>query len=293
MATARVLTLVAVFGAALLATVPGAAGAVPDYKLGDVAEADVITPVPLLVLNPEATEILKQKVAAQVHLIVLQSTGLATEAETTLREKVAAARVVFMTALRREDLDAPPYSRVIQEVVRKVPKDLPFEQLAPLWVRGQSDEPVVERMVQGLRDVMTQPIVLTRNDTPLAAALPVRVVPVPSLTPPPAPAAVENAGQIMSSSRVITLWRARQLVEAAFPAGEVALGRFAGTFLPANAVPEPKLTELIRAQRMEGVAQNDRYEAAQVIVKKGRRSTAAPWPRSRRCARRASSARCR
>jgi hypothetical protein len=269
MVTVRAFTPVAVFVATLFFGLSFAPAAVPDYKLGDIAEADVITPVPLLVLNPEATEILKQKVAEQVNLIVLQSTAVTAEVEAALRDKVAAARIVFMTALRREDLDAPPYTRVIQEVTRKVPKDLPFEQFAPVWVRGQSDEPVIERLVQALRDVMAQPIVKTKNDTPLATVQPVRVVPLKSLTPPPGMSDVEQAGQVLPSARVITLWRARQLVEAAFPSPEAAMGRFAASFLQANATPDLKLTELIRAQRMEGVAQNDRYEPAQVIVQKG------------------------
>lgn len=269
MVTVRAFAPVAACVAALFLALSIARAAVPDYKLGDIAEADVITPVPLLVLNPEATEILKQKVADQVNLVVLQATDATAEAEASLREKVAAARIVFMTALRREDLDAPPYTRVVQEVIRKAPKDLPFDQFAPVWVRGQSDEPVIERLVQALREVMAQPIVKAKNDTPLATVQPVRIVPVKSLSAPPAASEIENAGQILPSARVITLWRARQLVESAFPSNEAAMGRFAASFLVPNATHDLKLTEIIRAQRMEGVAHNDRYEAAQVIVQKG------------------------
>lgn len=268
MVTVRAFTPLSAILAAFLVLQPATA-AVPDYKLGDVAEADVITPVALVVVNPEATEILKQKVAEQVNLIVIHNAGAIVEIEAALREKVAAARILFMTALRREDLDAPPYTRVIQEVTRRAPKDFPFDQFAPLWVRGQPDEPVISRLVQALRDAMAQPIVRTKNDTPLAAVQPVRVVSVKSLTPPPGVADVENAGQVLPSARIITIWRARQLVEAGFPANEGAMGRFAASFLQVNAAPEVKLTEILRAQRMEGVAQNDRYEAAQVIVKKG------------------------
>jgi hypothetical protein len=269
MVTLRAITAAAALVVAGFGVGSVAAAAVPDYKLGDVAEADIITPVPLVVLNPEATEVLKQKVAQQVQFIVLQTTETTAEAEAALREKVAAARMTFMTALRREDLDAPPYSRVIQEIAKKVPKELPFDQLAPLWVRGQKDDEVVERMLQAVREVMTQPIVRSKTDTPLPTNQPVRVVTVKSLTPAPGVKDVENAGQLMPSARVISLWRARQLVEAAFPAGQESLGKFAATFLRPNANPEPNLTELLRAQRTEGVAANDSYAAAQVIVRKG------------------------
>ena len=269
MVTVRAFTPQAALLAAFLVVLPIAQSAVPDYKLGDVAAADVITPVPLVVLNPEATEILKQKVAEQVHLIVIHNAGVIAESEAALREKVASARILFMSALRREDLDAPPYTRVIQEASRRAPKDFPFDQFAPLWVRGQPDEAVIGRLVQSLKDAMAQPIVRIKNDTPLATVAPVRVVSVKSLNPPPGVADVENAGQVLPSARIITIWRARQMVEAAFPANEGAMGRFAASFLQVNAAPDVKLTELLRAQRMEGVAHNDRYEPAQVIVKQG------------------------
>jgi hypothetical protein len=59
-----------VFLTAVILSLSSAHAAVPDYKFGDVAVADVITPVPLIVVNPEATEALKQKVAQQVPFIV-------------------------------------------------------------------------------------------------------------------------------------------------------------------------------------------------------------------------------
>jgi len=73
----------------------------------------------------------------------------------------------------------------------------------------------------------------------------------------------------MSPGKVISLWRARRLVETHFPPGQEALGRYAATFVRVNASPEPGLTEIVRAKRMEGVTANDTYEAAQVIVLKG------------------------
>ena len=76
--------------AALLATVPvlpvaAANATLPEYQLGDVATVDVVTPVPLVVMNPEATEALKQKVAQQVHLVVRHTLQTKGEVEAALR----------------------------------------------------------------------------------------------------------------------------------------------------------------------------------------------------------------
>src|SRR3954465_6586196 len=115
----------AAIAAALALSLGFANAAVPDYKLGDVAQEDVITPVALQVMNPEATEALKQKVAQQLHPIVLQTTQTAGQAETELRDSIAAARTNFLAALQRTlngrapsegDLDSAAYTKIIRDV---------------------------------------------------------------------------------------------------------------------------------------------------------------------------------
>lgn len=248
---------------------PDLSAAVPDYKLGDVADVEVITPVPLTVLNPDATEALKQKVTQQVQFIVLQHTALLAETEKELKDRMAAVRLTFMTALQREDMDAPPYTRVIREVSGKGPKDFPYAQFAPHWVRGQSGDEVTEQLLKPIREVMAQPIVKSKTETPLPTNQTVRVVPVKTLTPPPGVKELEGAGTLVSSGRVLSVWRAKQLVETGFPPGQENMGKFAAAFVQVNAFPDSALTELVRAHRAEGVAVNDTYEAAAVIVKKG------------------------
>lgn len=243
--------------------------AVPDYKFGDVAEADVVTPVPLLVVNPEATDALKQKVAQQVNFIVRVTPQSATEADAELRESIAVARRNFMSTLQRGDLEAQSYARTIREVAAKSPKDLPFDKLAPLWVRGQGDEQWLESLLQPVREVMAQPIVGTKSDNTFPANQTVRLIPVKNANDMPAVRDLETGGTTVSGGKVISLWRARRLVETNFPAGQEDMGRFAASFIRTNAFPDPASTELLRARRMEGVTVNDTYDAAQVIVRKG------------------------
>lgn len=265
----RACLAVAVFTMAGLVSLGAAAATVPDYKLGDVASADVVTPVALQVVNPEATEALKQKVAQQVNLVVRHNLQASGEAQAALRDSIAAARQKFMTNLKQEDFESPGFGRVVREVARSAPKDLPFEQLAPLWARGQSEDGFVETLLQPIRQVMAQPIINNKNDSPLPTTQPVRLIAVKGERQALSVRDVETTGQTVTSSKILSLWRARRLVETHFPTGQEGLGRFAASFVQSNSSADSGLTEIWRAQKLEGVTVNDTFEPAQVIVRKG------------------------
>lgn len=261
----------------LLSILPTGA-AVPDYKLGDVAQEDVVTPVQLLVMNPEATGALKQRVAEQVLLVVRQSSQSAAEAEAELRQSIAAARVAFSKSFQAAlegripslaDLEGPAFTATLNEVGREAPKDLPLEALARLWVRGESDAALLEGLLQPLREVMGQPIMNSRTDSTFPATQSVRLMAVKNLNAPPTALEIEDPGQVISPGKIISLWRAKRLVETHFPPGQESWGRFAAGFVRPNAMPDLPLTEILRARRMEGVTVNDTYEPAQAIVRKG------------------------
>ncbi len=265
-----------VFFATLVLPLFAARAAVPDYKLGDVAADDVITPVPLVVINPEATEALRQKVGRQVVLIVRHLPQLAGEAEADLRQAVLAVRANFLltleAALGRKagegDLQGPAYARVAG-ATQKAAKEFPVDRFAPLWVRDQSDEPLVASLTAALRSVMAQPIVAVKNDAVLPPTQPVRLLPVKAFTEAPTPRELEAGGATISVGKILSLFRARRVVETGFPIGQEALGRYAATFVRANALPDPALTEVARAQRMEGLTVNETYEPGQAVVRRG------------------------
>ncbi|HUL54704.1 MAG TPA: hypothetical protein VLT83_14970 [Opitutaceae bacterium] len=271
-------TAVIVLGAALLLPRPGARAAVPDYKLGDVAAEDVVTPVRLQVVNPDATDELKKKVALQAPFVVRRTPQSAEDAEQDLRRSVGAARARFLAALRAAmpdrapslaDLDSPAVKAAIQEAGSEFPKDLPIDKLGPLWTLGGSDEAVVLTLLRPLREVMAQPIVGNKTDNPVPPNQSVRLIAVKSADDLPTVQELESKGVSVSAGRVISLWRARRLVETYFPAGQEQMGRFAESFVRVNAYADPGLTAVLRDRRLEGVTVNDTYEAAQVVVRKG------------------------
>src|SRR5688572_24407653 len=269
MVTPRVRTALAVLVTALVLQLHPARAALPEYKLGDVADADVITPVALNVVNPEATEVLKRRVAQEVRFVVRHAPQTFTEAEAQLRESIVSARRSFMLHVKQADVESSSFTRVIREISASSPKDFPFEKFAALWVRGQADDAVVNSILQPLREVLVQPIVNNKTDTPLPTNEPVRLVAVQSLDGPPTARELEPPGQLVQAGKVLSLWRAKRLVETYFPAGQEATGRYASSFVRINAVPDPATTEFLREKRMDGVAVHDTYEPAQVIIRKG------------------------
>lgn len=265
--------------AALVLPLGLARAGVPDYKLGDVAAEDVVTPVPLVVINPEATEALKEKVASQAPSIVRFTVTSVAEAEAELRASVAATRTKFLTAFQaalqdrapiESDIGTPAYTAALEYAARDAAKNLPLEKLVGLWIRGQTDQPFVEGLLEPVREVMGEPIVgVSKTDLPLPDSRPVRLIPVKSLTEPVPVTTLEAPGQLITPSKLISLWRAQRMVERHFPAGQELLGQFAATFVRPNAFYDPALTELVRAKRTVSLAVNDSFEAAQVIVHKG------------------------
>lgn len=255
------------------------AATVPDYKLGDVATEDVITPIPLVVPHPEATEALKQKLLQQSPSIVRFTPQAAADAEANLRAVVAKAREKFLTAMRaalqdraplESDLGAPAFTAALEYVSRDAPKNLPLETLAPIWVRGQSDQPFVDTLAKPLRDAMGQ-FVLTSGEaeTPLPNDPPVRLVAVKNFSEPVVIDSFEPNGQTVASRKLISLRQAQRIVETQFPAGQERLGDFVSAFVRPNCRFDAGLTDIVRAKRSTGFAVNDTFEAAQVIVHKG------------------------
>ncbi len=278
MITPRALSSVAVVLAAPVFLVSATHAALPDYKLGDVAAEDVITPVRLVVPNPEATEELKRKMAPQIPFIVLRTPQSVSGAERTLRQSIATARATFLAALKAAlpdrvpstaDLQVPAVAAAIQQAGHGLAPDLPLAQLAPLWAAGADDTPVVESLLRPLRQVMAQPVVDNKADSPLPANQPVRLIPVKSPEERPSVQDLETAGTTVSAGKVISLWRARRLVETYFPPAQAEMGRFAASFVEVNAYADGALSAVLRDRRMEGLAVNDTYEPAQVVVAKG------------------------
>ncbi|MEO6002527.1 MAG: hypothetical protein ABIZ04_12315 [Opitutus sp.] len=265
---------------ALISTSLPLPATIPHLQLGDVATEDIVTPVPLVVLDPEATDALKERTAQQAPSVVRYSPQVANEIEVEVRATLAAARTKFMTALDalqdhppgEADIGTAVYVAALEYTSHSSAKNLPLEKLTGFWLRGQSDQPLLDSLLQPLREVMAQPVVVGvtgKTDAVLPPTQLVRLVPVKSLSDSVVVEVVETTGQTISPAKVISLARAQRLVQIHYPPSQEQLGEFAASFVRANAVFDPALTNIVRAKRIAGLAVNDTFDAAQVIVRKG------------------------
>lgn len=246
----------------------------PEYKLGDIASEDVITPVPLVVPNTEGTEALRKRVASEVQLVVRWVTQTGAEVEAELRDAVAAVRANFESrfqfalgrAPRTEDVLTPVYAAVVASIAADSSIGFPVEKFARVWAIAQNDEILLEELLKPLRQAMKQPIV-AQIDAALSNQS-LRLVAVKNAEDVPSVQDVEQS-TVLASRKVIPLWRARRLVETGFSREEEKTGKFVASFVRPNAYPDPRLTDVLRARRVEGLMANDVYDSAQVIVRKG------------------------
>ena len=251
-----------------------------DYQLGEVAREDIVAPVAFRVMNPEATAALRERVAKEVLFVLRHTPQAGAEAERELRTRMETARTRFRelltTALggrtpRAADAGTMPYARVLGQLAREDGRGLPLETLGPRWLSGEPDATLLTEWLRPLRDVMAQPILASRVDDGLPAGQAVRLVAVRSLDQAPSAAELDKAGPPVAASTLLSVTRARRLIESHFPADQIEVGRFIASHVRLNAVPDPEATESLRARRIEGVTANDSFEAGQVVVRQGQR----------------------
>ena len=277
MLTRRIFLAIAVLVAGLSYSATFADPVLPEYKQGDVATEDIISPVTIRVVNPDLSAVLKQKTAGQVPLIFRQVTTATDEAEADLRASIDTARTTFLAALRRKLFDRMPnagdvnsieYANTVRAVAAWTSSHPPIARLAPWWVRGESDAAIVEALLLPLREVMTQPIIDDGGEL-LSVDEPIRLIKVKTMSVIPSLPDLEIAGMATTAANLNNLESARSVVKSFFPADQGEMAQFAARFLRANTFPAPGLTELLRSKLRDDVVVYDTYTTGQVIVKKG------------------------
>lgn len=250
---------------------------VPDYKLGDTAREDVITPVPLSVLNRDGTETLKNREASRIPLVFRMNTNAPAEAEAALRASFYSARTNFEDALHRTMKGRPDNERVVGSVLfdqavlsaQSRAGNFPLlEQLAPIWARNESNETVLLILVRQLREVMSRPVMAGRAEG-FNSKNSIRLVEMDALDEALTPKDVEQRARLVHGDQVLRLTDAHSLTRTNIFAQLKVAGGYLASFVQTNALADVELTRLMRAQRTDGLAVMDRYEAGQTLVRRG------------------------
>jgi len=256
-----------------------------EYRVGDQAEADIVTPVPLVVFDPARTEGLRKAEAQDVNPVFRFLPSAAQQSETDLRSAFTNAQAHFTAGLERlfshplpllnAEFGQQHYNEFLKAYRGQNP-DFPLTaQLAELWALGDDGDIALERHLARLRrftNSFIRPDALPAGERLTAAS--VRLVALSQTNAPLTLALVDKHGRNVPRTNLVTLGKLQQDAQKTTNAGERQEARHVAGFLRANCFFDEELTRQTRARRLESINAADRYEAGQRIVQQGEVITA-------------------
>lgn len=259
---------------------PAAPPVLAELKVGDVAPADILAPVEIVVTDPVATAALREKEALKVPALFRFDPEAGGRAVTNLLAAFTKTRADFLTALEsgfgRRRLGEPRANSFAFRKFRlnfltnnpAFPIPLP---LAQTWALGKSDYAVQTQLVARLRAVTTNRYIRA-DELPAegqAGPLQVRLLPVAAGQEAPDLAAFEQNSIGIGRNRIAPLARVKNELQKSLSAEERPYNKFLATFLQPNCFFDAGLTRQARARRSEPVWSAERYQPGQVIVQRG------------------------
>ena len=263
-------------GSAFAAELPG----MLEYRVGDQAEADIVTPVPLVVFDPVRTEGLRKTEAQRVNPVFRQLTTVGAIAERELSTAFTNAQGQFTGGLERlfghplpllnAEFSQPYYTEFLKAWREQNPAFPLTAQLAELWSLGDLGEIALERQLERLRRFTNN--LVRPDDLPAGERLTagsIRLIPIPNQNTALTLALADKQGRNVARTNLITLGRLKLEAAKTTNTNQRAEARYVAAFLRANCFFDEELTRQTRARRLESINAADRYEPGQVLVKQG------------------------
>ena len=249
-----------------------------DYKIGERAEADITTPVPLVVIDPEATADLKSKEGERVPVIFRFYPQAGEEATAAFHKSFAQTRGNFLDAIeqgfdsRKLDADtlaSEKFSRLVISFQKKNPLFPITTDLARLWAGGEPDQEFEAPLLAGL-DGQMKSFIRATNAIPEGAKVggTVRVVSYDD-TETLTAQMVARHGTNHAKTEFISYPRAKSDLLGAFPPEQRAVAKYLSSFIKPNCVVESALTIVLRAKRTEGLSVTASFAAGQAVARRG------------------------
>ena len=272
----RLTTLTAFFCSQLFFTASGRDLA--EYRIGDNLAEDIVSPVPLMVVDTAATEALKEKEALRIPAIFRFDKAAGAVIEAEIRETFTLARSNFVrlmhssfhhTRLEDEQLQTEQFDKLIA-AFKKQNKAFPMSRiLAEDWALGSDGLAAQFTLLARVRKAMEQPIRFdTLTNSPKIGSQ-VLLVPVEREGDDISLNDVTYRGAKAYKTNLLTLSRARIVLSEKFGADEQDAARFAARSLRVNCFLENELTIAARTRHAEALLVADNYQAGQVVAKKG------------------------
>ena len=249
-----------------------------EYRLGDKLAEDIATPVPLMVVDPAATEALKEKESQRIPVIFRFDKTAATLVEAEMRETFSLARSNFVrlmhssfhhTKLEEDQLESEQFEKLIASF-KKQNKAFPLTRmLAEDWALGSDGTGAQVTLFTRVRAAMEQPIRYDNLTNAPKIGSQVLLVPVKGSYETISMDEVNARSAREFKTNLLTMSRARIALLEKFNADEEDAARFAARCLRVNCFVESELTLAARARHTDALFVADKYQAGQIVAKNG------------------------
>lgn len=262
----------------LTALLSASAKELTEYRIGDRVETDIITPLPLMVVDPAETDALKDKEAQRIPVVFRFDKSAAISVETDLREKYSLARSNFLflmhssfhhTRLEEQQIATEQFDKLIASF-KKRDKLFPLtDELAREWALGRDGLAEQIKIMARVRELMEQPIRYDNLTNAPKIGSRVTLVAVKSPEDKIGLDDLKNRGQSVAKTNLLTMSRARLVLREKFSREEEDAAKFAARCLVENCFIETELTLAARTRHTEALFVADNYQAGQIIAKQG------------------------
>ena len=249
-----------------------------EYRVGDKVAENIITPVPLMVVDPTATEALKEKESQRIPVIFRFDKTAAAVVETEMRETFSLARSNFVrlmhssfhhTRLEEDQLETEQFDKLIASF-KKQNKTFPLSRiLAEDWALGSDGLAAQITLLARVRQAMEQPIRYDNLTNAPKIGSQVLLVSVKGEKDNIGLDDVNSRGTREYKTNLLTMSRARIALLEKFGGDEEDAARFAARALRVNCFLENELTLAARMRHTEALFVADNYQAGQTVAKQG------------------------
>jgi len=253
--------------------------AIPAYRIGDVADSEIITPVALEVADPVATATLRATKAREVPVVFrrfpVATNGLTVEflnvftrGQTNFLAAVAAG--FQMPALNMEVITSEDFGKFVTAFNNRNPRFPVTYALAADWARGGDGSEVRDALLGRLRQVSAEPVRPDELPEDFVPGATVRLMPVTAANQKLSPYELPR-GRLIPGAELLTVAQAQKLFCEGFPVMDQACARAVAALLKPNCYPDAAFSELVSGIAVGQLVATEHIAAGETILHRGDR----------------------
>jgi hypothetical protein len=269
---------VLILAIALLPILNLSAKELADYQLGDKAEEDIVATSKLSFVDPDATEVMREKEAQRVPVIIRYYTNTANDLEARFRQEFAATRENFLSSINKafghrtlsaEELSSFKFDS-LAVLFQKQNTLFPVStNRAALWASGDEDEAFQASVAATLRTAMSAIIRPEPMPGNFKLGNNVRLFPLGNTNES---VNLQEAGLTthnFAKTNMVTLAQVRKDFQALFARDEKDIAKYLAALLSPNCVVDEGVTTELRSRRIDGLWTVADYAPGEIIAHRG------------------------